>query len=175
MDIRVGILGLGGIARKMAYTVNKTEGAVLYAVGSRDTEKARSFAKDFGAAKAFGSYEELAADPDVQLIYIATPHAFHAENALLCLEHGKHVPRTDREARCRQQKAGRAGIFQSKRKDAFCGRGHVVKVSAYSKDFGRDYKKRSHRRGNLCHRQHRRRYDQCSPPCASRACGRRSS
>ena len=91
MDIKVGILGLGGIARKMADTVNKTEGAVLYAAGSRDIEKAKIFAKEFGVEKAYGSYEELAADPEVQLIYIATPHAFHAENALICLEHGKHV------------------------------------------------------------------------------------
>ena len=91
MNIKVGILGLGGIARKMANTVNKTEGAVLYAAGSRDIEKAKIFAKEFGAEKAYGSYEELAADPEVQLIYIATPHAFHAENAMLCLEHGKHV------------------------------------------------------------------------------------
>lgn len=91
MDTKIGILGLGGIARKMAATVSLTEGAVLYAVGSRDIKKAEAFAKDFGAAKAYGSYEDLAADPDVQLIYIATPHAFHAENALLCLEHGKHV------------------------------------------------------------------------------------
>lgn len=91
MEIKIGILGLGGIARKMAHTVNITDGAVLYAVGSRDIEKAKAFAKDFGAAKAYGSYEELAADPEVQLIYVATPHAFHAENALLCLDHGKHV------------------------------------------------------------------------------------
>ncbi|MCM1055564.1 MAG: Gfo/Idh/MocA family oxidoreductase [Bacteroides sp.] len=91
MDIKVGILGLGGIARKMADTVNRTEGAVLYAAASRSAEKAENFAKDFGAEKAYGSYEEMAEDGAVDLIYIATPHAFHAENALMCLGHGKHV------------------------------------------------------------------------------------
>lgn len=91
MEIKVGILGLGGIARKMAATVLQTDGAALYAVGSRDAGKAAAFAEEFEAAKAYGTYEELAADPEVQLIYIATPHAFHADNALLCIEHGKHV------------------------------------------------------------------------------------
>lgn len=91
MPLNIAILGLGGIARKMAYTVNKTEYAVLYAAASRGIEKANAFVKEFGAVKAFGSYEEMAADDKVDLVYIATPHAFHAENALMCLEHGKHV------------------------------------------------------------------------------------
>ena len=87
----IAILGLGGIARKMAYTVNKTDFAALYAAASRSIDKAEAFAKDFGAKKAYGSYEEMVSDSKVDLVYIATPHAFHAEYALMCLEHGKHV------------------------------------------------------------------------------------
>lgn len=91
MPLNIAILGLGGIAQKMAYTVNKTEYAVLCAAASRSREKAEAFAKNFGCAKAYGSYEEMARDGSVDMVYIATPHAFHAENAIMCLEHGKHV------------------------------------------------------------------------------------
>lgn len=91
MEIRAGILGLGGIARKMAHTINKTDGVTLYAVASRSIDKALDFAEAYGAVKAYGSYEEMARDGRVDLVYIATPHAFHAENALMCLENGKHV------------------------------------------------------------------------------------
>ncbi len=89
--LNIAILGLGGIARKMAATVKGSENAVLYAAASRSIEKAEAFAKEFGAEKAYGSYEEMAADESVDLVYIATPHAFHAENAVMCLENGKHV------------------------------------------------------------------------------------
>lgn len=89
--IKVGILGLGTIARKMALTVNESDCAVLYSVGSRSFEKAEDFAAEFGASKAYGSYEELAEDDRTELIYIATPHAFHFDNALMCLKKGKHV------------------------------------------------------------------------------------
>ncbi len=89
--LNIAILGLGGIARKMAATVKESENAVLYAAASRSIEKAEAFAKEFGAEKAYGSYEEMAADESVDLVYIATPHAFHAENAVMCLENGKHV------------------------------------------------------------------------------------
>lgn len=91
MEIKAAILGLGGIAQKMADTINKTEGVTLYAAASRSIDKALAFAEKYGAEKAYGSYEEMAEDEDVQLVYIATPHAFHSENALMCLEHGKHV------------------------------------------------------------------------------------
>lgn len=91
MPLNIAILGLGGIARKMADTVNKTEYANLYAAASRSKEKADAFAQEFGCPKAYGSYEEMACDDKIDLVYIATPHAFHAENAIMCLEHGKHV------------------------------------------------------------------------------------
>jgi len=87
---RWGILGPGGIAR--AFTSDlRTAGLDVAAVGSRRRESAEAFAADFDIARAHGSYEELVADPDVDIIYIATPHPMHAANALLALEAGKHV------------------------------------------------------------------------------------
>ncbi|MEV4688945.1 Gfo/Idh/MocA family protein [Microbacterium sp. LWH3-1.2] len=87
---RWGILGPGGIAR--AFTSDlRTAGLDVTAVGSRRRETAEAFAADFGLAHAHGSYEDLVADPDVDIVYIATPHPMHAANALLALEAGKHV------------------------------------------------------------------------------------
>lgn len=89
--MNVGILGLGRIARTMAYTVQHMEESTAYAVASRDLGKAEAFAKQFEFAHAYGSYEEMLNDPKVELVYIATPHSFHYEQAKMCLEHGKHV------------------------------------------------------------------------------------
>jgi len=89
--MKIGILGLGKIAGFMATTLQKVEGAECYAVASRSLDKAEEFAKKFNAKKAYGSYEELAKDPDVDLIYIATPHSHHFENAKMCIENGKGV------------------------------------------------------------------------------------
>lgn len=91
MEIRAAILGLGNIAQKMADTINHTDGVTLYAVASRTAEKAEEFAETYGAVKAYGSYEEMLQDDRIDLVYVATPHAFHAENARMCLEHNKHV------------------------------------------------------------------------------------
>jgi predicted dehydrogenase len=65
--------------------------AELYAVGSRDLQRAKKFANEFGFKKYYGSYEELAADPDVEVVYIASPHSHHYEHTLLCLRNGKNV------------------------------------------------------------------------------------
>ena len=91
MTYKAAILGAGRIARKMAYTLNRMENVRLYAVASRTLDKAQTFAKEFGAEKAYGSYEEMAQDREIDLVYIATPHSLHAENALMCLEHGRNV------------------------------------------------------------------------------------
>ena len=88
--LRWGILGTGGIARLFTHDLNLT-GHTVSAVGSRTQGSADSFAAEFGIPRAHGSYEALAADPEVDAIYISTPHPFHAEGALLALEHGKHV------------------------------------------------------------------------------------
>ncbi|MHB1922122.1 MAG: Gfo/Idh/MocA family protein [Chitinophagaceae bacterium] len=89
--IRWGILGAGRIARKFASDLRLVEGAELLAVGSRGMGKASKFAAEFGAPLALNSYEELAAHPDIDVVYIATPHNFHLENTLLCLDHHKGV------------------------------------------------------------------------------------
>lgn len=89
--MNIGILGAGGIARKMAYTVNNMENVTLAAIGSRSKEKAEEFAAEFGIPKAYGSYEELAEDSSLDLIYIATPHSRHYEDAMLCLEKGRNI------------------------------------------------------------------------------------
>lgn len=94
--INLGILGAGGIAETFAKTVRgmneQNVGDVkLYAVGARDLNRAQDFAERFGVERAYGSYEELVSDPDLDLVYIATPHSHHYPHALLCIEHGKHV------------------------------------------------------------------------------------
>lgn len=89
--INWGIIGLGKIANKFAQDLSTVENAQLYAVASRHQEKANSFAKQFNAIKAYGSYEDLANDPTIDAIYIATPHSFHKEHSILCLNHKKAV------------------------------------------------------------------------------------
>ena len=88
-----GILATGTIANKFATTVNAmaAEGERLAAVGSRRAESAKAFAAQYNIPHWYASYEELAADPAVDAIYIATPNALHYENCKLCLEQGKHV------------------------------------------------------------------------------------
>lgn len=85
------ILGCGRIAEKFAADLKHAPRARLAAVASRSAEKAAAFAGKSGAAKAYGSYEELAADPAVDIVYIATPHSHHMEHSLLCMEAGKAV------------------------------------------------------------------------------------
>ncbi|SHG59184.1 Gfo/Idh/MocA family protein [Massilia sp. CF038] len=89
--VRWGILGTGGIARAFATALMDTPGAVLAAVGSRSMASARAFGSGFGTPACYGSYEALAAAPDVDIIYIGTPHPMHAENAILALNGGKAV------------------------------------------------------------------------------------
>ena len=94
-DLKFAILGCGHIATKMAAAVKTLEkkgmGVECYAVASRHLEKAAAFAKEYGFEKAYGSYEELAADSSIDLIYIATPHSHHHEFAKLCIEHGRNI------------------------------------------------------------------------------------
>lgn len=90
-NFKVGIIGAGHIARKMAHTLRDMEGVEAYAVASRSKEKAEAFAREWGFTHAYGSYEELADDPQVRLIYIATPHSHHFEHAQMCLLKGKPV------------------------------------------------------------------------------------
>lgn len=86
-----GILAPGHIARKFAEDLQYVPGARIAAVGSRSLDRALAFAEEFGVEKAYGSYEELVADPKVDVIYVASPHSEHYEHTLLCLNAGKPV------------------------------------------------------------------------------------
>lgn len=89
--IRVGIIGAGWIAHKMAQALAPLTNAEVIAIASRSKEKADEFADEYGIEKRFGSYEELVDDKDVDLVYIATPHSHHYPHAKLALEHNKPV------------------------------------------------------------------------------------
>lgn len=89
--LKVGILGAGHIAQKMATTLMDMKEAELYAVAARELSRAEQFADEFHAQKAYGNYEALADDPDIDLIYIATPHSHHFGPARMCLLKGKPV------------------------------------------------------------------------------------
>lgn len=89
--VRWGILGTGAIAKKFAAGLRAVPDARLSAVGSRATETAQAFAEQFGVPRAHASYEALADDPYVDVIYVSTPHQLHCENTILCLEAGKAV------------------------------------------------------------------------------------
>lgn len=85
------VLGCGKIAEKFSKELALLPQAHLYAAASRAPETAQSFAQKLGFEKAYGSYEALVTDPRVEIVYIATPHSFHKEHALLCLNHQKAV------------------------------------------------------------------------------------
>jgi dihydrodiol dehydrogenase / D-xylose 1-dehydrogenase (NADP) len=89
--IKWGILGPGGIAQQFTRDLKFAEHAEAVAVGSRSKEKAEAFAKEFGIARSYGSYEELVADSEVDIVYVATPHPYHREHVMLCLRAGKAV------------------------------------------------------------------------------------
>lgn len=88
---RVGIIGAGHIAEKMAWTLTQMHEAEPYAVASRSLKKAETFGEKYGFSKAYGSYEALLDDPQVELVYVATPHSFHHAHVRMCLEKGKPV------------------------------------------------------------------------------------
>lgn len=89
--MKIGILGAGHIAEKTAPAMVALQEVECYAVASRSLEKAEAFAEKFGFQKAYGSYEALLEDPEVELIYVATPHSHHYAHMMLCLEKGKAV------------------------------------------------------------------------------------
>ena len=89
--VRWGILATGKIAGAFASNLALLPDAEIAAVASRRPESAQEFAREHGAARAYGSYAELVADPDVDVVYVATPHALHKENVLMAFEAGKPV------------------------------------------------------------------------------------
>ncbi len=91
MKLNWGVLACGRIARKFAADLQLVEGGTLYAVASRDLNRAKEFANEFPSEKIYGSYLELVQDPHVDVVYVASPHAMHPDHTKLCLEHGKAV------------------------------------------------------------------------------------
>lgn len=89
--LRVGVLSTGNIAATMAETLRCMEDVELYAVASRCQEKADAFAEKYGFEKAFGTYEEMAADEKVDLVYVATPISEHCSHVKMLLENGRNV------------------------------------------------------------------------------------
>lgn len=89
--LRWGIIGPGWIASMFSSAVRANTRQQLAAVGSRDLVRAQEFAARYGIPKAYGSYQELVADPQLDAIYVASPHSEHAAHALLAIEAGKHV------------------------------------------------------------------------------------
>ncbi len=87
--IRWGILGAGWIASQLASDIGRTPGNVLVAVGAREQHRAAGFAERFGASRAYGDYQQLVADEAVDVIYVATTHPGHREQAMLAFEAGK--------------------------------------------------------------------------------------
>ncbi len=86
-----GIIAPGGIARKFAHDLQFVPNARLHAVASRSLDRAESFIQEFGGSHAYGSYEEIINCPDLDVIYIATPHSEHYANTLMCLKAGLPV------------------------------------------------------------------------------------
>ena len=82
---KVGIIGAGWIAEKMAAALASLEDYCVYAIASRSIEKAQAFAERWNVAEAYGSYEEMVADEQVDLVYIATPHSHHFPHAMFWL------------------------------------------------------------------------------------------
>jgi predicted dehydrogenase len=89
--INWGIIGLGNIAAKFAADLQYSETSQLYGVASRNLNKAKKFSTKYNAQKYYGSYQALANDPEIDIIYVATPHVFHFENTMMCLKQNKAV------------------------------------------------------------------------------------
>ncbi len=88
---RWGILGAGKIADKFCTALNFVNGSEVYAIASRDEHNAQIFAVKHHATTYYSNYEKLVLDKNIDIIYVATPHAFHYQHTMLCLQHGKHV------------------------------------------------------------------------------------
>ncbi len=112
--LRIGVLGPGRIVSRVMKDFDRARGVCLTAVASRSIERAQEAAGRYGAKYAFGSYEEMAACDEVDMVYVATPHPFHCEQAIQMMEHGKHVlcekpisisgEQTERMIRCAREK-----------------------------------------------------------------------
>jgi len=115
--LRWGILGPGWIAQRFTESVQAHTGQVIAAVGSRSFDRSKAFAESFGIPAAFGSYEELVADPGIDIVYVCTPHTAHHAAAVLAIGAGKHVliekplALNAEQARDIARRAETAGVF----------------------------------------------------------------
>jgi predicted dehydrogenase len=89
--LRWGVLGTGGIAKAFVRDLGALDGHRVVAVGSRTAAAGQAFAAEFAVPRSYGSHADLVADPDVDVVYVATPHSAHAQGALLAISAGKHV------------------------------------------------------------------------------------
>ncbi|QBN17766.1 Gfo/Idh/MocA family protein [Flavobacterium nackdongense] len=89
--IKWGIIGLGNIAHKFANDLMLIEAAELFAVASRDAEKSKEFAKRYQCKKAYSTYDAIINDPEIDILYIATPHSSHADLTIQALQNNKHI------------------------------------------------------------------------------------
>lgn len=119
INFKVGIMGAGKISDTIADTLNKLDAFEPYAIASRDIDKANSFGDKHNIQKRYGSYEELVNDPDVELIYIATPHSHHAQQAKMCINAGKPV--LVEKAFSYNYETAKEVLDLSKEKNVFCG------------------------------------------------------
>ena len=89
--MKIGVLGTGWIVHPITAALKGMTGMECYAIASRTKERGEQAAKEFGYKVGYGSYEELVADPEVDLVYVATPHSRHYEDMKLCIAAGKNV------------------------------------------------------------------------------------
>ena len=127
--LRVGILSTGNIAATMAGTVKQMKEARVCAVASRNLEKAEKFAERFEIPKAYGSYEELAKDEELDVVYVATPMSEHYENVKMLLNHGRNV--LCEKSFALNKKTGRGNDSPGRRKRSSFDRSHLGAVYAY--------------------------------------------
>lgn len=115
--MKIGVLGTGWIVRTVVETLKRMENVECYAIASRTKERAKEAATELGFEKFYGSYEELAADPEVELVYVGTPHSRHYEDMKLCVEHGKPVlcekafTMNAKQAKAIKELAAEKGVF----------------------------------------------------------------
>jgi predicted dehydrogenase len=126
-SIRWGILGAGGIAATVAPDIASTAGNEVVAVAARDAARAAGFAGRFAIARSYGSYAELVADPDVDVVYIATTHAQHHDNALLALRAGKPV--LVEKAFTLNAREAREVVAEARQRRLFCMEGMWMRVN----------------------------------------------
>lgn len=89
--MNIGIIGAGKIVNKVVQALLALPETHCYAIASRDYGRACDYAEKYGFEKAYGSYEEMLQDPNVELVYVATPHSHHYEHMMMCIQHGKHI------------------------------------------------------------------------------------